>query len=513
MGVIETASGLRASFEARRACWGATTGALVWQPPPPVAGDPSSARRLTKGILLFDGALVEMSPDASPWEAAAPNDLWRETMQGHGWIDDLMALGDPASRAVMIRWVHQWITTYGQGKGPGWTPRLVARRLVRWIAHSTFLLSGASQEQSHTFFRAMNAHARFLDRLWGRAEPGMDRIETVAGMLYARLSLEGAQPPAPGIEELGRSAARMVDEHGCIASRNPQDVCRLVEVLQWASDFIRAAELRTDPRHDAALTRLRPVLASLVHSDGRLARFHGGRAGRPGAVEAVLGRAERAPSGSITLGFLRMYGGGTSLLMDAGPPGLVPGRSAHASALAIEFTDGAYPVIVNSGSGTGFGAEAEREGRATRAHSTVSIGAESHPMTGTGGVAVPVSASRVDDGGESWVLGESHAWHASHGLVHERRLSLDDAENRLSGEDTVVAGSPADRTRLADAMPEEVGLRRFDVHFVLHPDARVASALNGRAALITLRPGSFSTTRTSTSPGTPRTPASRQTTS
>lgn len=490
MGVVETALGLRASFEARRACWSARAGALLWQPPPPVIGDPAAARRLNNGLLLFDGALIELAPDTSPWQIEAPDALWNASLHGHGWIDDLASVGDVQSRETLARWVHEWIAQFGQGTGPGWPPPLVARRLVRWIAHSIDLLNGASQAQSHAFFRALNAHARFLDRLWRHTEPGLERIETVSGMLYARFSLEGAQSPAQGIEELGRSAARVVGDDGAIASRNPQHLHRLVEILGWSAEIIEAAGMRPDPRHLSALSRLRPALAALAHSDGRLARFHGGRAGRPQALAAALGadRGQNAlPNGA--LGFVRMARGGATLLMDGAAPGRAAGDNAHASALAIEFTVGDNPIVVNSGSGIGFGRDAEVEGRQTPAHSTLILKGESHPLT-AGGKPVDVSASLVEEADGPWALGESHAWRPGFGLIHERRVHLDQSGTRLSGEDTVIAASAPDRDRLNGAMPEDLGPRQIAAHFIIHPDAAVTPALNGRAALIALGDGS-----------------------
>ncbi|MBY8974675.1 heparinase II/III family protein [Rhodobacteraceae bacterium NNCM2] len=490
MGVIGTATGLRASFEARRACWGAKAGALLWQPPPPVHGDPAAARRLIKGILLFDGAMRELAPDASPWAIDAPGQRWSDALHGHGWIDDLACIPGDESRRIMARWVHDWIETYGRGTGPGWTPVLAARRLVSWVTHSTLLLNGASLDTSYAFFRALNAHARYLDRLWRHAPPGIERIEAVAGMLFGRVSLEGGLAPGPGITELGRCAEQMVDADGAIASRNPQDLMRLAEILGWSAEIIATADLEPDPRHVNALRRLRPALAALIHADGRLARFHGGRGSRAPAV----GRAVGKPAGGHfahhgAMGFVRMEAGQVSALMDAAPPPRGAGTTPHASALALEFTAGAHPVIVSAGSGIGFGAEAAADGASTPAHSTVNLRGESHPLSGDGGKALRVSASVSEEEAGHWALGESHAWRPGFGLIHERRLHLDRAGTRLAGEDTLVASDAADRARLVRAMPADLGPHPFCAHFLVHPEAKVRPALNGRAALIELPSG------------------------
>ena len=61
-------------------------------------------------------------------------------MQGFAWLDDLAAVGDAAARDRAQDWVWSWIALYGGGTGPGWTPDLTGRRLIRWISHAIFLL-------------------------------------------------------------------------------------------------------------------------------------------------------------------------------------------------------------------------------------------------------------------------------------------------------------------------------------------------------------------------------------
>ncbi|MEM7643579.1 MAG: heparinase, partial [Pseudomonadota bacterium] len=231
MGVIDQAAGLRATFEARRACWGAEPRTLVWQPAPPASGDAATARRLAQGILLFDGQMAQIPTGSAPWALDAPDPLWADRLHGHGWLDDFAASSHEPSRQILIDWVHDWIAAFGQGTGPGWKPELAARRLIRWIAHSIDLLRGRPTEQSHAFFRTLSAHARFLDRRWKSTRPGIERIEALAGMVYARLSLESGMAADDAIRLLGQTAGAMVDAEGAIPSRNPQEVLRMVEIL------------------------------------------------------------------------------------------------------------------------------------------------------------------------------------------------------------------------------------------------------------------------------------------
>ena len=488
MGVIDQAAGLRATFEAKRAWWGAEPRALVWQPAPPASGDAAAARRFAQGIILFDGEMIQIAPGEAPWSAPLPSQHFTDLLHGHGWLDDFAASNHKLSRTALIGWARDWIARYGQGSGPGWKPELAARRLIRWIAHATEILSGADSELNHAFFRTLSAHTRFLDRRWRHTRPGIERVEALAGQVYARLSLERGMPADEAIRLLGQTADGMVDAEGGIASRNPQEVLRLVEILGWSAGIIEAADKIPDPGQTAALSRLVPVLRALTHADGRLARFHGGRAGQVAPIAEALDLAARYVRPGPTdhaMGYLRLAAGDATLLLDAAdPPAAASAAEAHASALAIEFTHGAHPIIVNAGSGKGFGAGALSG--SIGCHSTLVIGAgDQGPETLRG----RVSASLTETEAGFWALGESAIWQDSHGLLHERRLKLSSEGNGVSGEDTLVSQGHADRARLASVFPEEFGPRRFRAVFLIHPEARVAPALNGRAALIVVPDG------------------------
>ena len=84
---------------ARIASWGAAPGALVWQPAPPVAGDPAVARRLANGILLLDGRLVQTDAE-TPWDIEPPDATWEASLHGHAWLDHVAATQD------MQMWAH-----------------------------------------------------------------------------------------------------------------------------------------------------------------------------------------------------------------------------------------------------------------------------------------------------------------------------------------------------------------------------------------------------------------------
>lgn len=489
---------------ARLACRGAQPGSLVWHPAPPTSGDPVRARLLARGVLLFDGRLVE-THDAVPWDLPAPDSVWSDHLHGHGWLDHAAAADEPRLWQHFDAWVWDWIARYGDGSGPGWRADLVARRLTRWIGHAIRLLRGQPAERSHAFFLALATHARYLAWCW-RETSGGARIEALGGLVYAALALEGMAVTAErAIRALGREAGRIVrpgsgpggspgggpggGSGGGIDSRNPEELARILGVLTWSASAIEEAGLTPVDGHLAAIRRATPVVRALTTPAGTLARFHGGRAGGdlppavlPDAVDPLGPPSDRA------MGFLRLAAGPATLIIDAAAaPCGRHAATAHASALAFELSIGRQPVIVSCGSGLGFGARAAQIGRRAEAHSTVRIegGAPSTvPRPSTRG---SVKADLRQDAGGSSASLESRLDAARLGLVVNRHLDLAVDGTRLFGVDIVHAPGLSTRKRAAAAFAGSAAC--LAARFHLHPEARAKLALNGRAVSLTLPDG------------------------
>ena len=84
----------------------------------------------------------------------------------------------------------------------------------------------------------------------------------------------------------------------------------------------------------AAIERIAPTLRTLRHTDGGLARFHGGGRGAEGWLDHALSTSKiktRQPDG-LSMGYARLSAGRTSVIIDASaPPGGPASVNAHAS--------------------------------------------------------------------------------------------------------------------------------------------------------------------------------------
>lgn len=476
---------------------------LVWQPEPPTKGNAAAARRMAGGVLLFEGRLVETN-EALPWGITPPDRAWAEALHGHGWLDDAAAAKDPEVWERMRAWAWAWIDLYGDGAGIGWRPHVVARRLTRQIAYSVDLLLGQEPARSRQFFAVLGVQLRYLEWHWQQTPMGVPRLEALAGLIYALLSLEGKEKStARAIAAFGDVAETVIGDDGAIASRNPEDLARAVILLAWTARGIEDAGLTPTTAHLAALHRAIPAVMALRHGDGSLARFHGGRSGLALGLEPILQpwreRAKATKTNGSVMGYSRLVAGPGLVILDgAKPPRGRYAATAHASALAFEMSYGAKQIVVNAGSGLGFGARMARAARRGPSHSTILTAercpAEMRPMPNgqvgetmllTGDVTARVSR----DAAGFWVLAESEQYLEPLGLKMERRLHFSTGGRRLAGEDTVLATTAEARALIGALYPPAEPRCPIAARFLLHPDVQAQTALAGRAVALTLPGG------------------------
>ncbi|MDC1481025.1 heparinase II/III family protein [Ascidiaceihabitans sp.] len=480
----------------------AATG-FVSSPEPRTIGSFAKGRQLVAGNFLFSGYLIE-APNASIWALKAPNAAFEGDLHGFAWMDDLAAVGDTFSRASMQSWLWEWIAQFGRGSGAGWTPDLTGRRLIRWINHALFVLRGQESDRSDAFYLSLAQQTTFLSKRWHSASPGLPRFEALTGLIYAGLSLQGMEGLAkPAIKALAKECAVQVDNEGGLPARNPEELLAVYALLTWAAAALEEAGLEVPAEHLGAIERITPTLRTLRHSDGGLARFHGGGRGQEGWLDQALAAAgiKTSQPDGLSMGFARLSAGRTSVIVDAAvPPRGNASRSGHASTLAFELTSGRRPLVVNCGSGASFGAEWRRAGRATPSHSTVVLDGYSSARLGDAVRAssletlvdapkhVPIEVSQAPDGLR--FQGGHDGFCDIHGLTHARTLELTFDGRGLAGEDMLLAMEDAQKLQFDRSMDDlRLGGVPFDVRFHLHPEVDATLDLGGAAVTMALKSG------------------------
>ena len=491
--------GLKDRWAMWRAQKAATASSFASQPEPRTIGLFAQGRQLLAGNFVSGGQVVER-PDTEIWDVPFADPWMRSEIHGFTWLDDLAAVGDSAARKRAQLWTQVWIRRFGQGKGPGWSADLTGRRLIRWINHALMLLQGAEKAESDAYFRALSAQTVFLSKRWQKAAPGLPRFEALTGLISAGLALDGMQSlVGPALAALARDCESEIDIEGGIPTRNPEELLGVFTLLTWAAQALAEAGHMTPPEHLAAMERIAPTLRALRHADGGLARFHGGGRGAEGRLDTALANAgvKALPSAGLAMGFARLSGGRTTVIVDAAsPPGDGAGRHAHASTNAFELTSGRRPVIVCCGSGAPFGPDWRLAGRATASHSTLEVEGYSSSRLGPDpegemSERAEVSTVRVLPGENGAGLHLAHSgWTKTHGLSHVRDLMLTNDGRHLTGIDKLSAISTAEKRRFEKLMIDgRLKGVRFAVRFHIHPDVEARLDMGGAAVSLALRSG------------------------
>ncbi len=490
-------------MHARAATFSRAATAFTSTPEPKTIGSFARGRQINGGNFLFAGFLVQ-APGTSIWDLPMPDEGFEMELHGFTWLDDLAAVGDLHASHRARNWTHDWIKRFSGGQGPGWTPDLTGRRLIRWINHSIMLLNSQDAPVSNAYFKALSQQTVFLARRWKAASSGLPRFEALTGLIYAGLALEGMdRHVAVATRALARECEAEIDSDGGLVTRNPEELLEVFTLLNWASDALHeAGQVPAEPITNS-IKAIAPVLRALRHSDGGLARFHGGGRGPDGRLDRALATAgvRGATTNQRSMGYARISHGRTSIIVDAAePPRRAASANAHASTLAFELTSGRRPLIVNCGSGATFGRSWRRAGRATPSHSTLGIEGYSSSRLGDAGSRAESEAELLIDtpkevgferaeveGGTRLVVGHD-GYVPTHGLTHIRTFHIGFDGRDLRGEDVLLARSEADKKRF-DLMFDKSRLRGipFSIRFHLHPEVDATLDMGGQAVSMVLK--------------------------
>lgn len=469
-----------------------------------VTGSVERGRQLAAGDFLFAGIRLP-APGRDIWDLPMPSAGFEAAVHGFEWLDDLTAVCDRHTNRLAQDWTHDWIRRFGLGSGTGWTPELTGRRILRWINHADQLLAGRGREKSNAFRRSLSAQTVFLARRWKTARPGLPRFEALTGLIQASAALSGMDSHMRRASRaLARECRSCIDGHGAIASRNPEELLEIFFLLNWAAAALQLAGQPPENGHRAAVAAVAPVLRSLRHVDGSLARFHGGSSGTVGKLDWALAnagvRGGVARRQQLAMGYARVAHGRSTMIVDVAPP--AASANAHASTLAFELTSGPHPLVVNCGSGEAFGKSRRMVAKTTSSHSTLDVEGYSSSRFAAAGGAFGDSAERIvtapakimlernDYNDGTHIVAGHDGYQGRCGLNHWRSLQVDPEGSKVNGEDVLLAASADGRQRF-DALLSAQRLEGvpFNIRFHLHPDVDVDADEEGRDVSMLLKNG------------------------
>jgi uncharacterized heparinase superfamily protein len=470
---------------------------LLAVPEDPIPGDPALGARLKGGRLFHGGygqGMLEArldAPDAPP--------AWRQWVHGWGWLRDLDEAA-PLSSADVGRaeaLAKRWLTRFHEYDEEAWAPAATGRRILMAITHAPLVMPGHDHIHRSAVLNGIARWARHLERAAPRMQPGLGKLEAVAGLLGAALMLPGGdERQATAQALLGDAIRSVLADDGSALSRCPLDLASLGDLLLLLASFYEARGLKVGLAVAEPLAKLKAALAALTMGDGLPSPWHGGE---PSAaqmarlgISAPASGATPGPAPGRGSGFQRLAAGPVRVVVDAGPP--PPSRlsaNAHASTLAFTMTDGKRRLIVSCGGERGerglrgFPPELVAGLRSTAGHSTLVLADTNSSRLPEAGVRRPggveeVVAECMGSAEGQWLEARHDGWRRRFGLDHLRRLWLSPDGLNLRGEDHLRpqrAGLPIGRPR---------GPLGVAVRFHLAPGATATLTQDGRGALIRL---------------------------
>lgn len=446
--------------------------------PDPWPGDEKRGELLMGGELHFAGQSLRRS--GGEWVPERAGAAWLEGLHGFTWLRDLRQLGGDPARRRAREMIEDWIDAKQLWHPVTWRPDILGARLAAWLGHYEFI--GGSQETAirGKLLGSVVPQMIHLARTIHNAPPGGGRFTALKGLIYATCSIAGHDKRLlKAMKMLEREIQIQIRGDGGQVERSPQIQLQVLMDLVEIRSVLQLSRTPVPEILTGAIERMAPVLRFFRHGDGGLACFNDSNEDEAWLIDKVLALAEAkgpAPTTLTQTGFQRIYAGRTLILMDSGSPDEISPHT-HAGTLSFEMSIGKERLIVNCGAHAPDGSEWRRAQRATAAHSTLTLddtnSAELMEEGGVGRRAQTVTAAREDMDGRCLIDASHDGYVRSFGLIHRRRLYLDETGDDLRGEESLVGQGKA----------------RFAVRFHLHPKVTASLVQSGTAVLLKMPSG------------------------
>ena len=442
------------------------------------------------GRFPLAGSNLEAEAPADPWNRPSPSKAFAVDLHAFAWLPGLMLHGERGAREA-LRLTLAWTDTFSRWSPFAWEPQILARRVFNLACAAKKMGAVASEADRLRLADTLGRQARQLLRPPGGLAGKAERLvaAAVAGCVLAGPAGAGLRRAALG--RLPGALRVTVAGDGGHASRAPEAGMELLLDLLTLDDALSQLSEPAPEAMGGSIIRLTTALRLQVLPDGRLAGFQGGGPSSPARVAAARAHDEHAEAtaGAVgTVGGLaRIRSPLLTIMTDAGSPGRGAwSEAACAQPLALEIVCGKDRIVTGCGWTP---RAADRQGlRLTPGHSTLTLGEQSfaEPLGGWKGELLGarlygrqyhVTSERRDGDGAVWLEVEHDAWAQPFGLMHQRRLYLDQRLDELRAEERLhPAAGPRDVVRVIAAP--------YAVRFHLEPGVQASLARDRRSILL-----------------------------
>jgi uncharacterized heparinase superfamily protein len=450
--------------------------------------DPALGKSILGGRFPLAGFSLDAPAPADPWNRPSPTRAFAVELHAFNWLSGLMLGGERGAREA-LRLTLAWDDHFSRWSPFAWQPDILARRVFALACAARRMGGVATEAERLRLAEVLGRQARQLLRPPGGLAGKAERLvaAAVAGCVLAGPA--GIAVRKAAVRRLPRALKETVGTDGGHASRSPEAGLELLLDLLTLDDAL--AQL-SEPAPEAmrdAITRLTAGLAVLTLPDGRLVAMQGGGPSSVARVAAARADDEAIAtvSGTSVAGIVRIHSPLLTVVADAAPPGRGAwSAAACAQPLALEIVCGRDRLI----SGCGWTPRAaDRQGlRLTPGHSTLTLGEASiaEPLGGWKaellgprlvGRPLHVEVEQRDGEGAVWLEVQHDGWVPRYGLLHQRRLYLDQRLDELRAEERLhPAPGQAEIVRIIAAP--------YAVRFQLEPGVQASLARDRRSILL-----------------------------
>ncbi|NJC40753.1 putative heparinase superfamily protein [Brevundimonas alba] len=439
------------------------------------------------GKFVLAGSSLEAAAPEDPWNRPSPTRAFAVELHAFAWLPSLMLEGERGAREA-LRLTLTWATVFARWSPFAWDPVILARRTSNLACAARRMGQVATEAERVRLADVLGRQARQLLRPPGGAAAKAERLvaAAVAGCVLA--GAPGAALRRRALRALPAALSRTVGEDGGHASRSPEAGLELLLDLLTLEDALgQLSEAVPDPVR-AAIRRLTVAARFQTLPDGRLITMQGGGPSNPARVAAALAHDETASEPTGTVGGIARI---RSPLLTVAADVAAPARGAWSAAacaqpLALEIVCGRDRLITGCGWSP---RAADRQGlRLAPGHSTLTLGETSTgaPLGGWKGdllgqrlIARPLhlDVHRRDGEGAVWLEAEHDGWVHDFGLLHQRRLYLDQRLDELRAEERLHPAPGQKEVVRAIAAP-------YAVRFQLEPGVQASLARDRRSILL-----------------------------
>lgn len=456
--------------------------------------DPVVGKAVLSGKFLLAGSGLDAEAPADPWNRPSPTRGFAAELHSFVWLPSLMLNGERGAREA-LRLTLAWADHFSRWSPFAWGPDILARRVYAVACAARRMGAVASEPERLRLADTLGRQARQLLRPPGGTAGRAERLTAAALAGCVLAGPAGAGLRRAALSRLPGALKGAVGQDGAHASRAPEAGLELLLDLLTLDDALSQLSEPPPEAVGVAIARLTAALRVLTLPDGRLASFQGG--GPSTAARVAAARSHDADGERVAMhdgsvgGYVRVHSPLLTVVADSANPGRKAwSGAACAQPLALEVVCGRDRLITNSGWTP---RAADRQAlRLTPGGSTLTLGESSLGEFLGGwkgellgprmmGPAYEVATDHREGEGAVWLEMQHDGWVGRFGLLHQRRLYLDQRLDELRAEERLY---PAPGHGRGESEVVRAIAAPYAVRFHLEPGVVASLARDRRSILL-----------------------------